>query len=488
MIYLDADDKTRLIELLIPLPILADERAREAILFRANLEEFHAQIDCTGTAATAVPLLIRHLCTLGEISNGQTALGYFLNAVKEQVGKQQQVFLESLITKYSLLHPENIFSPNKGFNKITLEANSEKFLQDHGFRCIRKLGQGGFSDVYKAIESKTNAVKAIKFPKGNRDIQPEIELLQGLQSHRGIVPIEDILKYGEKTLLIMPYAGRTLKWHMQRKKIQCDKFEQILDWMKELLEVLIFVHKKGIIHKDIKPANLLIDEQSGRLRVTDFGIAEKIHYAEFKYSTIVRGTLCYMSPEQMLADNVNHQTDIYSFGAVFYELVTGEKPVGRFPDPSHYNSDLPLWLETIINTCLERDLSKRYYNTHAMLQELNYQIKNYDQYDEKYRNINQLRLNNIANELEKLLIDTDDSLNLERIEEIVKRHKLDTIYEHKHRFWRERITPFTGTISYVNLEKIPQPHLSYKNRKKHILSYFWELLSKYLKNTTYRRY
>jgi transcriptional regulator with PAS, ATPase and Fis domain/tRNA A-37 threonylcarbamoyl transferase component Bud32 len=227
-----------------------------------------------------------------------------------------------------------------------------------GFRDVRLLGEGGFSTVYKALDARTHAIKAIKIPKGRRRFDREIIVGQRL-NHSGIVPIEATVAYKERTLLVMPYAGHSLKWYMDQKVVKPQQIDQIVAWMATLADILSFAHGHRIVHRDIKPSNILIDE-FGQLRVVDFGIAQGIQYAELQLSTIVRGTLCYMSPEQQLAQPATKQSDIYSLGAVLYELVTGEKPVGRFKSPRSFNSQIPVALERVIERCLERRPEDRF--------------------------------------------------------------------------------------------------------------------------------
>jgi DNA-binding NtrC family response regulator/tRNA A-37 threonylcarbamoyl transferase component Bud32 len=238
-----------------------------------------------------------------------------------------------------------------------------------GFREIRFLGEGGFSTVYKATDARTLAIKAIKVPKGKRRLEPEAEIVAQLAGHNGVVPVERTLAFNDRTLLVMPYAGHSLKWHIEQKRVGPAQLEFALGLMKQLAHVLAHAHERGVVHRDIKPANILIDD-FGILRVVDFGIAQKIQYAEFQQSTIVRGTLCYMSPEQQLARPSGPPSDIYSFGAVFFEVLTGEKPVGRFLNPRRYNSRISVVLERLIERCLERDPIRRYTSGSELLEDL----------------------------------------------------------------------------------------------------------------------
>jgi two-component system response regulator HydG len=227
-----------------------------------------------------------------------------------------------------------------------------------GYRDVRLLGEGGFSTVYKALDARTHAIKAIKIPKGRRRFDREILVGRRLD-HPGVVPIEATIAYKDRMLLVMPYAGHSLKWYMEQKVVRPQQLDQIVEWMATLADILEFSHAHRIVHRDIKPSNILIDEY-GQLRVVDFGIAQGIQYAELQLSTIVRGTLCYMSPEQQLAQPATKQSDIYSLGAVLYELVTGEKPVGRFKSPRSFNSQIPAALEQVIERCLERRPEDRF--------------------------------------------------------------------------------------------------------------------------------
>ncbi len=254
---------------------------------------------------------------------------------------------------------QTITSKNSNKKDGNLSLVTPMSLDLAGLRDVCWIGEGAFANVYKATDEATGEIKAIKFPKGEHNLEPESNLIQNLKEHSGIVPIERTISYDDRVLLVMPYAGQSLKWYIQNEKIKPDQLRQIMTWMEELIEILRFTHSKNIVHKDIKPSNILIDDDK-KLRVVDFGIAQKIQYVQFKHSTIIRGTICYMSPEQQLAEPVNNQTDLYSFGAVCYELVTGRKPVGRFRDPSYHNPQLSKQLEHIIIKCLEVELGDRY--------------------------------------------------------------------------------------------------------------------------------
>src|SRR5258705_8124770 len=113
--------------------------------------------------------------------------------------------------------------------------------------------------------------------------------------------------------------------------------EQALRVVPKICEALDFAHSKGVIHRDIKPENILLDKE-GRVRIADFGLARMVTgdagAPSATLSRVVMGTPGYMAPEQYQGMNVDHRADIYSLGAVFYEMLTGQVPIGRFDLPS----------------------------------------------------------------------------------------------------------------------------------------------------------
>jgi DNA-binding NtrC family response regulator len=238
-----------------------------------------------------------------------------------------------------------------------------------GYKDISILGEGGFSTVYKATDVRTDEVKAIKVPKGDGTLNSEIAVLRLLEGHPGIVPLETVIAVGERTAMVMPYVGHSLKWHIKHKQITPANVRLILDLMRSVFETLSFAHSRNILHGDIKPSNIVTTIEN-EPRILDFGMAQKIYRADFKQSTVVRGTLCYMSPEQQQAFPPSKASDIYSCGAVFYELLTGEKPVGRFRNPRFHNRDIPPALERIVERCLELAPADRYQSADEAIAEL----------------------------------------------------------------------------------------------------------------------
>lgn len=228
-----------------------------------------------------------------------------------------------------------------------------------GYKDVSILGEGGFSTVYKAVDVHTDETKAIKVPKGDGNLNTEIEALRVLEGHSGIVPLESIISVNKRTSIVMPYVGHSLKWHIRNKQILPTNVRLTLGLMRTVFDTLSFAHSKRILHGDIKPSNIVIGSDN-EARLLDFGMAQKIFRSDFRQSTVVRGTLCYMSPEQQQAFPLSKSSDIYSCGAVFYELLTGQKPVGRFRNPRFHNPEIPPMLERVIERCLELRPADRY--------------------------------------------------------------------------------------------------------------------------------
>jgi len=141
--------------------------------------------------------------------------------------------------------------------------------------------------------------------------------------------------------------------------------ERAVEIIPQICEALQFAHDDGIVHRDIKPENILVDSR-GRVKIADFGLAKIVESHSPDYAITgthqVMGTPRYMAPEQMEgAKTVGHRADIYSLGVVFYEMLTGELPLGRFDPPSHKGGVNAEWDQVIMRT-LEKEPSRRFQN------------------------------------------------------------------------------------------------------------------------------
>ena len=230
------------------------------------------------------------------------------------------------------------------------------------------LGRGGMGVVYKARQPRLNRLVALKILARDKEqdtqfaerFTREAQALARL-NHPNIVTVHDFGEAGGHCYLVMEFVdGLNLRQLLQTGTL---KPEQALTIVPKICEALQYAHEQGIVHRDIKPENILLD-RSGRVKIADFGIAKMLG-ADAGQQTLTGakdavGTPHYMAPEQIeQPQTVDHRADIYSLGVVFYEMLTGELPLGKFQPPSR-KVQIDVRLDEVVLHALEKEPARRY--------------------------------------------------------------------------------------------------------------------------------
>ncbi len=267
------------------------------------------------------------------------------------------------------------------------------------YELLEKIGEGGMAIVYKAKCHLLNRYVAVKILK--EEYSTNIEFMEKFKreaasaaslSANNIVNIYDVGSERDINYIVMEYIkGKTLKQVIIENGGM--NYNQAIDYGMQIAKALECAHKNNIIHRDIKPHNILVTED-GIIKVTDFGIAKASSSVTITNTSTVMGSAHYFSPEQAKASFVDFRTDIYSFGIVLYEMVTGrvpydaESPVSvalkhiqePVVPPKHINDNIPENLNKLILKAIEKEPIKRYQTAKDMLLDLQ-RIQNNSSYN-----------------------------------------------------------------------------------------------------------
>ena len=267
-------------------------------------------------------------------------------------------------------------------------------LLDNRYEIIEAIGTGGMAVVYKARCHRLNRLVAIKILKD--DLSHDVEFRRrfhaesqavAMLSHPNIVNVYDVSHSDNVDYIVMELIdGISLKQYMEQKRVL--GWREVLHFSSQIAKALEHAHSRGIIHRDIKPHNIMI-LKDGSVKVADFGIAR----VSSSQSTLTRealGSVHYISPEQAKGGKIDYRSDLYSLGVVMYEMLTGRPPFdGETPvsvaiqhinakaiKPRVLNPQIPIGLEQITMRAMTADLDTRYENASLMLHDLDEFRKN----------------------------------------------------------------------------------------------------------------
>lgn len=256
------------------------------------------------------------------------------------------------------------------------------------YRIVREIGRGGMGVVYLAEDPRLKRSVALKFLSpalmhSGEALQRFLREAQAAAAldHPNICTVYEVSEVEEAPFIVMAYIeGQTFS-----QKIKASPVEpgEALDLIIQAAEGLQAAHERGIVHRDIKSSNLMVTAK-GRVKIMDFGIAKQAGQTQMTRLGTTLGTVAYMSPEQAAGDPVDHRSDIWSLGVVFYELLTGQQPFRgdnpsailyaidtKDPEPvTKIRGNIPATLGHIVDKALKKDVAARYRNAGALLVDL----------------------------------------------------------------------------------------------------------------------
>ncbi|MBE6631891.1 MAG: PASTA domain-containing protein [Ruminococcaceae bacterium] len=260
---------------------------------------------------------------------------------------------------------------------------------DNRYKIVKVIGIGGMAVVFEAFDMAMKRPVAIKMLKDEitHDAASVKRFVNesravSMLSHPNIVSIYDVsVKENLKYIVMERVEGITLKSYMQKKGIL--SLEETLSFSEQILRALEHAHSKGVVHRDIKPQNIML-LKNGRIKVTDFGIAKLPNAETVTMTDKAIGTVYYISPEQASGKQIDARSDLYSLGVMIYEMATGKLPftadspvsvalmqVNKAPvRPRQHNPKIPIGLEQIILNAMAKDPSARFQSAGTMLRHI----------------------------------------------------------------------------------------------------------------------
>jgi serine/threonine protein kinase len=257
------------------------------------------------------------------------------------------------------------------------------------YEVLEELGKGGMGEVYKVRDKKLDediALKVLKpeiaADKGRIErFKNELKFARKI-AHRNVCKMYDLNEEEETPYITMEYVkGEDLKSFIRKKERLKEK--EVIAIAKEVCEGLVEAHRLGVVHRDLKPQNIMIDDKSNA-KVMDFGIARSIEAPGVTQSGVIIGTPDYMSPEQAEGEEADQRSDIYALGVILYEMITGSVPFkgdtafsvalkhkSKLPhDPKKLNPDVSDDFSRLILICMEKERERRYQTAEGLLNDL----------------------------------------------------------------------------------------------------------------------
>ena len=248
------------------------------------------------------------------------------------------------------------------------------------YQVVAPLGEGGMAAVYKAYQPSVDRYVALKVlpqhfakdPEFVERFKREAKVIANLQ-HPHILPVHDFGESDGYTYMAMRFirGGELSQWIEKNQPLSLPQIRRIISQIGDALD---YAHAQGVMHRDVKPSNVLIDER-GNCLLTDFGLARMVETSvKITRTGGILGTPAYMSPEQGMGQGIDHRSDIYALGVVLYEMVTGRPPYqaetpmaimikhiqSPLPPPTKYNPDLPEDVERVILKALAKEKEDRF--------------------------------------------------------------------------------------------------------------------------------
>jgi serine/threonine protein kinase/Flp pilus assembly protein TadD len=246
------------------------------------------------------------------------------------------------------------------------------------YLILEELGRGGMGVVYKAEDTKLKRIVALKFLPSHISADDEVKqrFIHEAQAasalnHTNICSIHAIEEFDQQQFIDMEFVeGKTLGVLLKEKELS---LREVLDIVLQIAEGLNAAHKNGVVHRDIKPDNIMVTDE-GLVKIMDFGLAKLKGSSKLTKTHSTLGTLSYMSPEQARGEEVDHRSDIFSLGAVLYEMIAGRRPfkgeheaaimyslMNESPEPlARYKTNASSELQRVVDKALEKNREMRY--------------------------------------------------------------------------------------------------------------------------------